>query len=116
MSNTGEFRSFQVDEDPINGGYRVVFWVACYAASFGDDAYPEALSQFAGSGNTSFMILAKDENGEYLEGMDYDDALQIADEMDEEYRNVIVDCEDGADWDSWPEELAFDADDVIFYK
>ena len=116
MSRPGEFKSFQVEEDRLNGGYRVVFWVTCYAHSFGDAAYPPQLAEFAGTGNTSFMILAKDDEGRYFEGLEYEEALEFADRFDNDFSNRINDCEESADWSLWPAELAYDVDDVVFYR
>lgn len=110
-------RYFQVEEDDLNPGrFRVVFWISCYAQNFGEDAYPEALSRFFDVGDTSFLILAKDEDGEYLEDLEYNEAKDIAADLENRFAEIIEECENIPDWTIFPEELEFDADDVLYRK
>ena len=112
-----DIKYFQIDEDTVNSGrWRVVYWITCYADKFGEDAYPASLEMFARSGMTYFLVLAKDEDGNYLEDLDRDEALDLVDEMEERFADIIEECENAPDWDALPEELEFDFNDVIYYK
>ena len=110
-----ELRVLQVEEDNMNGGWYVIMHVTCYAATFGDDAYPPALENFAYTRDTKFVIALKDEQGEFFEGLDYDEAVDIARDYEEEFGDLVKEIENNASWNEWPEELDFDADDVIYH-
>ncbi|RAP48988.1 MAG: hypothetical protein BZ138_08435 [Methanosphaera sp. rholeuAM270] len=113
MSRPGTFETFDCEENQETGGWRVVWWLRVYAPSFGDDAYPEQLSEYRGSGKTTFKLLARTAGGRVLEGLGHAEAMERVREMTRLYEGAVVECEDGADWDSMPEALPFTAEDVL---
>ena len=113
---TGELRTFQVEADEFNGGYYVIMNVTCYAGLFGDDAYPPELAAFAPGRDTKFVFALRDEQGFFLEGLEYDEAIEIAQNYEERYGDLVKEIENNANWDEWPEELNLDETDLVYHS
>ena len=100
------------------GRYYVELSVTCYPYKRGHDfslgAYPEALKGLGANENTNFYMLARDEQGEPLEDLAFDVAVEVADDLNERYHDLLLDVEDTWEWERWP--LPMDRDDLYYWK
>lgn len=98
---------FYPESDKLNEEkYIVGFTITIYREKLGK--HPDFLSDFGNplthrdGFSTRFWFLAKDENGNDLENLTKEEAIYIANSMNDKYSNLIYSCEDTGIWDDFP--------------
>ena len=96
---------YPVEDDYTgDGSYRVEFQLTCYpyakGSSFANNAFPPPLLHFGINGNTNFYFIAQDENGNPFTGLSWNEAVEIADKLNERFENELDEAQESWDWDS----------------
>jgi hypothetical protein len=109
---------YPVEDEDRSGRFFVEVAITCYPYRYGHsfdiEAYPDELKELGANENTKFFLVACDETGEPFEDLAYDVALEVADDLNDRYHELLLDIEDSWEWERWP--LPINTDALRYWK